>query len=280
MNDIDLQRLKDRAIESAVANDYEKAIELNQQILVDYPEDCDVLMQLAHAYWQIGDLKSAKKYYEQTIALEPENNLAKNRLSLLKTLARKVSDKLKRTKARIFPLIDFIEESGKTKVVRLSNVGKPEHINLLSIGEEVFISLRRRKLFLRDINGNHVGCLPDDICKRLTEFINHQSKYEAFVFSIDKNDVKIFVREVKKGRKFRNLASFIAEDIQPCIKPGEIEAVDLAAEESEQKELDSEDSVDLLTPEEMLEKETLEDEKNKKDEDEDEDSKVYQEYEE
>jgi len=128
MNDIDLQRLKDKAIESAVNNDYEKAIELNHQILADFPEDCDALMQLAHAYWQIGDLKSAKKYYEQTIALEPENSLAKNRLTLLKTLARKVSAKLKRTKARIFPLIDFIEESGKTKVVKLSNVGKPPKV--------------------------------------------------------------------------------------------------------------------------------------------------------
>lgn len=276
MNDIDLQRLKDQAIETAVSGNYEAAIELNQKILAECSEDSDALMQLAHAYWQTGELKNAEKYYQKTLIIEPENTLAKNRLALLKTLVRKAADKLKRTKARIISLADFIEEPGKTKVVRLSNIGKPEHINLLSIGEEVFFGIRRRKLSLRDINNNYVGCLPDDISKRLIEFINHKSKYEAFIFLIDRNDVRVFIQEVKKGLKFRNLSSFMSDDIQPRIKLDDIENAELVLEEADKKaQVDESEEEDLLTPEQMLEKETQEDKET-----EDEDSEIYQEYEE
>ncbi len=267
MNNFDLEKLKERAVEVAIQGNYQEAIRINTEILEHNPQDVDSLMQLAHAYWQIGDLHKAKDYYKRTLEIEPNNNLARKRLALLNSVTKKHPGPLERKKGRIVPITDLIEEPGKTKIVRLGNIGKPEHISLLSIGEEVFLNIRKRKIEIRDTGGNFIGYLPDDISKRLTEFINHGGKYEAFVFSIDKNEIKVFVREIKKASRYRKVSSFIYEDIIPRLEDEEDE------EETPDKDLEDDEDA-ILTPDEIIE----DDDEDEEEDDEEEDR--YNEYEE
>lgn len=274
MTNIDLERIKEKAIEEAVSGHYEAAIALNLQILTADPRDVDSLMQLAHAYWQSGHPTEAKKNYRRALELEPNNNLAKKRLALLNAVNHKTVMVTSRSRGqvKIVPLSDLIEEPGKTKIVKLSNIGKPEHLALLRIGEELFVKIRKRRLELRDLSHNFIGCLPDDISKRLIEFINHKGVYEAFVFSIDKNEVKVFLREIKKPTKYHHVSSFVSEDIVPEISDDE-ESVS----ETDPKELDLDTDKILLTPDEIVQDSEPE-EAGKEETDDEEDE--YHEYEE
>ncbi|MEK9179736.1 MAG: hypothetical protein AAB893_04695 [Patescibacteria group bacterium] len=262
-----IHRLKDQAIEKAIAGHFQEAIDLNFEILTLAPEDTDVLMQLAHAYWQIGDIVHATKYYRKTLSVDPNNILAIKRLDLLKPLSIKSQKSSNRKKGRIIPVSEFIEEPGKTKTVRLSNLGKPEHISLLNIGEEIDLNIRKHKIEARDESDNFIGYLPDDISKRLVQFILGECTYEAFIFSIDKNEVKIFIREIEKKRKFRHVSSFIFENSM-IMHPDSLSDDDKAegVTEEEDEELD-------LTEEALLEPTLPSDKKKKLKEDEEEEEK-------
>jgi tetratricopeptide (TPR) repeat protein len=282
MTNIDVERLKNKAIDEAVLGNYENAILLNQEILKLEPQDVDSIMQLAHAHWQLGDLSDAKKFYRQAIEIEPNNSLAKKRLLLLSSLNSKTTRLTpRRSQVRIVPITDLIEEPGKTKIVWLGNICKPEHLGPLRIGEETFLRSRKRRLEVRDIDTNFIGCLPDDISKRMLEFMSQGAAFEAFIFSIDRNEVKVYLREVAKPPKLRNVSSFVNEDLNALVEEEETEPKPL---EEEDAEIDTEKL--MLAPEEALSTEPAkhgrqsEDEEDEDEEEEDEDKETYQEYEE
>jgi|GEM_PF-599905 len=283
MTNIDLERLKNKAIDEAVLGHYENAILLNREILKAEPNDVDSIMQLAHAYWQTGNLSEAKKFYRQALNLEPNNNLAHKRLALLASLSNKVPKMSpRRAQVRIVPITELIEEPGRTKIIWLGNIGKPEHLSQLRIGEELFLRNRKRRLEARDTDNNFIGCLPDDISKRMLDFINLGATFEAFVFSIDRNEVKIYLREVNKPPKLRNLSSFVNEDLNAILEEEEPEP---KTPEEEDVEIDTEKLI--LAPEEVLntnpdpqQKRRSDDEEEEEEEEEDEDKETYQEYEE
>lgn len=274
-----IHRLKDQAVEKAVLGQFQDAIGINLNILELAPDDTDVLMQLAHAYWQIGDIVHATKYYRKTLSVDPNNILAKKRLELLKPLTIKSQRSSNRKKGKIIPVSEFIEEPGKTKTVRLSNLGKPEHISLLNIGEEIDLNIRKHKIEARDKSDNFIGYLPDDISKRLMQFILGQCIYEAFVFSIDKNEVKIFIREVEKVRKYRNVSSFTFENslVQHPDHLREDEKVEGGAvDEEEELDLTEEALLEPTLPAEKKKK-LKEDEEEEEESDEDHDEDEYEE---
>ena len=278
MTNLDLERLKNKAIDEAVNGNYEQAINLNLEILSQDENDVDSLMQLAHAYWQTGSLALAKKYYRKAMYIEPNNSLAKKRLALLNALNGKQTqaNSLNRAKVKVVAITDLIEEPGKTKIIKLSNIGKPEHLSLLKIGEQVFLKLRKRRLEIRDIDNNFVGCLPDDISKRLINFIEAKGVYETNIFSIDKNEVKVFIKEITKPAKYRHVSSFVSEEAR--INMDEEDTHNFVSDEQD-LDLDSEKL--LFSPEEVLEHtKANEDDEDEEDDDEDDDKKTYQEYEE
>lgn len=278
MTNLDLERLKNKAIDEAVNGNYQEAIDLNLEILSQAQDDVDSLMQLAHAYWQTGSLALAKKYYRKAMTIEPNNGLAKKRLALLNALNGKQTqnNSLNRAKVKVVAITDLIEEPGKTKIVKLSNIGKPEHLSLLKIGEQVFLKLRKRRLEVRDIDNNFIGCLPDDISKRLINFIEAKGVYETNIFSIDKNEVKVFIKEVAKPNKYRHVSSFVSEEARI-----EMDEEDAHSSSHDEADLDLDSEKLLFSPEEVLEHSKANvDEDDEDEEEEEDDKKTYQEYEE
>ena len=160
MEKLELDRLKSLAVEKAIEGKFAEAIKINMEVLKEEPEDTDTLMQLAHAYWQTGNIKLAKLYYNKTLAIDPNNILAHKRTTLLKTITKGKTLDIHRKKGKIVPITDLIEEPGKTKTVRLSYIGKPEHLSLLAVGEEVFLSIRKRKIEVRDSSGTQRQKVP------------------------------------------------------------------------------------------------------------------------
>lgn len=197
-----------QAIQTALRGDWQKAIELNTEILLGEPDDIDALNRIAFAFASMGNLKQAKSTYQKVLALDEQNPIA------LKNLKR-----LSGIDGKSIPTISFvqmnnifIEEPGKTKVIELINVADQKAIGRLRCGETTSLQVKRMKIFVLDQEKQYVGMLPDDLSKRLIKFINGGNHYEAFVKTVNNHKVAIFIKETKRAARFRNQPSFATSD--------------------------------------------------------------------
>jgi hypothetical protein len=200
-----MEPLKTQAIQTALLGDWNTAVSLNQTILEDFPNDIDTINRLAFAYASIGNLKEAKNLYQKVLLLDTQNPIA---LRNLKRLNGGVT-----ASNHSIPMNNiFIEEPGKTKVVELINVAEKKLLVRLRAGEHVLLQVKRMKIFVLDGEKQYLGMLPDDIGRRLIEFISGGNEYEAFVKTIDNLKLLIFIKETKRSIRFKNQPSFPSFD--------------------------------------------------------------------
>lgn len=203
--------LKTQAIQTALIGDWSTAITLNEEILVENPDDIDTLNRLGFAYASLGSTKEAKNIYQKVLVLDTQNPIALRNLKRLAGPQQKIQNGS--------PLVRmnniFIEEPGKTKVIDLINVAEQKLIMLLRSGELLTIQIKRMKIFILDSQKQYIGMLPDDIGKRLISFMDGGNEYEAYVKTVNNHKVTVFVRETKRSPKFKFLSSFISNDKKP-----------------------------------------------------------------
>jgi hypothetical protein len=193
--------LKTQAIQTALTGDWQKAINLNQLILTEEPEDIDTLNRLAFAFLSTGNPKDAKNLYEKVLTLDMQNPIAIRNLKRLYDVNAK----------KIITINNlFIEEPGKTKVMDLINIADKKVISHLRSGEQLHLRIKRNRIFAYDMDNQFIGMLPDDTCQRLIKFIDAGNEYEAYVRTVDNYKVSIFIREVKRVKKFKNQPSFVS----------------------------------------------------------------------
>lgn len=184
--------------------DWNSAIIFNRQLLEESPNDIDTLNRLAYACLSAGDVKEAKNLYQKVLTLDMKNPIA------LKNLKRLSDTDFKRSNVQLNNL--FIEEPGKTKVVELINIADKKLISPLRSGEYLNMCIKRMKIFVLDSDEKYIGMLPDDIGKRLIKFINGGNKYEAYVRTVGNNRITIFIRELKRVKRYKDQPSFISTD--------------------------------------------------------------------
>lgn len=206
MTDLQLNALKLQAVKTALNGDWGNAIELNKTLLQQSPNDIDTLNRLGLAYSVTGDHISAKGTYQKVFELDPLNMIA------IKNL-KKLNDKNnsgKPSQGQFLIKCNFLEETGKTKVVELVNIAQPHVIQTLKTGQNVDLVIKRSKIFILDFEKQYVGVLPDDIGNRLIKFIKSGNCYEAYIKSTSQNKVNVFIKEVKRVAKFKNQPSFLS----------------------------------------------------------------------
>jgi tetratricopeptide (TPR) repeat protein len=194
--------IKTQAIQTALIGDWPTAINLNQEILQGEPDDIDTLNRLAFAFLSSGNPKDAKNLYEKVLSLDMQNPIA------IRNLKRLHDVNTKRAPILINNL--FIEEPGKTKVMELINIADKKIITHLRSGEKLDLRIKRSKIFAYDLENQFIGMLPDDLCQRLIKFMEAGNEYDAYVRTVDSNKVSIFIREIKRVKKFKNQPSFVS----------------------------------------------------------------------
>lgn len=200
---------KTQAIQTALGGDWNTAIQLNEEVLKEEPEDVETLNRLAFCYTVVGKVKEAKNTYQKVLEIDRLNPIA------LKNLKKLNADKASNfsANAAVFSShsLDtlFLEESGKTKIVDLVNISDPKILAHLITGESLQLRVKRLKIFVLDQKNQYIGVLPDNIGKRLIKFIKGGNTYEAYIKSADKNKVTVFVKETKRVSRFKNQPSFV-----------------------------------------------------------------------
>lgn len=198
--------LKDQAIKLALENNWEDAIAVNKEILEGSIHDIDTLKRLAYAYMQSGKYKEAKDTYSDIIALDRTNPIATKNLKKLMTLSQQNSVSSTNHSNHMDNV--FIQEAGKTKTVDLSNVADKRTLMSLQNGDEILLTMKRSKIFALSNDKTYIGMLPDSVGVRLISFMKGGNEYQACVKGVDEKNITIFIKEIKRAKKFENQPSF------------------------------------------------------------------------
>lgn len=196
--------LKAQAIQTALHGDWTNAILLNQEILEENPLDIDTLNRLAFAYASTGNAAKAKELYTHVLSLDNQNPIATKNLRRLSSIAEKKNGS---SSPSIMNNI-FIEESGRTKVIELLNIADKKILMNLNCGEHLILSMKRSKIFVLDSTNQYIGMLPDDISRRMIDFMAGGNEYDAYAKTITQSRVVVFIRETKRAKKFKDQPSF------------------------------------------------------------------------
>ena len=194
-----------RAIGFALEQKWNEAIAENEQLLNQNPSDIETLNRLGFALMKKGYLKKAKAQYKKVLSIDSAHPIASK---MLKRLEGATFDK-QASMISTNPFI-FLEEPGRTKMVTLCKLAGHKILFSLSPGQKVVLIPKRFTIEVRSTQKIYLGVLPDDLSYRLLPFIAGGNEYEAYVNHVEKNELSIFIKELKRGKKFRTTPSFIS----------------------------------------------------------------------
>lgn len=197
--------LTDRAIKSALAQNWREAIKINYAILEADGENVETLNRLAYAQLKSGNIPSAKSTYKKVLKIDKYNPIALKNLKWLAYVTKK--DFHQNSTVTPTPTI-FLEEPGKTKIVTLIHPAPARILCNLMTAQKVTLVPKTHSIEIRDSQGEYIGVLPDDLAHRLRHFIAGGNTYDVYIKNIEKDTVSVFIRELKRGKKFVKLPSF------------------------------------------------------------------------
>lgn len=200
-----LENLEKRAIDAAIKGQWDEAISLNEKIIKQDKNNIDAYLRLGFAFMQKGDLKKAKTAYLKAKKIQPTNFMIDKNLEKIKVLETKKNKPY--TTSTLSPYA-FLDIPGRTKSITLVNPGQKSVLAGLSIGQEVFLNIKKRRIEVRTNKKEFIGYLPDDISKRLIILIKAGSSFKCYIKEADLKNVTIFVKEEKRGKKVSRYSPF------------------------------------------------------------------------
>ncbi|MFO0704276.1 MAG: tetratricopeptide repeat protein [Patescibacteria group bacterium] len=254
---ISIQDLENQAVDAAIRADWESAVDANKQIIDISKNNVQAHLRLGFAYLQCKKLNLSLDHYKKVLAIQPQNMIAADYVEKIK-LQKSEHKKPSETNKLVLNPQTFVELPGKTKSVGLIQLGQKNVLASLIVGEQVYLSIRKRHVEIRTESGEYAGILPDDVGTRLMYFLENDSVYHVFVQEATLNNVSVFIREISKGKKVEKMASF------PLDIPGSLSRV---IAQQHQDEIDGKkgsnsadsDKSDPLIPETGLEDDEEED---------------------
>ncbi len=204
-------------MDSAIRGDWDKAAQLNTQILRKFKGNIPALLRLGFAYLQMNKYVQSLAAYRLVLKLQPQNSIAGEYVEKIE-LRKKHSPGAPRTNLVLDSNI-FIELPGKTKAVTLGQLGQKSVLAKLMVGEEVYLFIRKHHVEIRTESDEYIGVLPDDVGVRLMYFLENESEYTVYIQEASLNNIIVFIREMSKGKKVEKLVSF------PVDIPGSISKV-------------------------------------------------------
>lgn len=206
-----VESLNKSAIDAALQGQWEKAEEINNQLLEDEPDNTEYLNRLAKAQFELGKYSECKKIYNQVLEIDPYNTIAQKNLKKVSAI-KKADGMLKsHSNANIISASLFYEEPGITTLVSLVKVAEPQKLVALSPGSMVSLNVKKRGITVTDDNNQYIGAFPDDSAFHLMRLIEGGNKYQVIIKSVRSNAIVLLIREIFRAKRFRNQASFLQD---------------------------------------------------------------------
>ncbi|OGO43796.1 MAG: hypothetical protein A2137_03570 [Chloroflexi bacterium RBG_16_58_8] len=185
------QRSKE-AIDLAMQARWQEAVNLNQEIVRDFPDDVDAFNRLGRASLELGQYQQARKAYESAAKLDPYNAIAGRNLRRLNDIKETGTPEVEAVKVE--PQ-QFIEEIGKAGVVTLEELAPKENRARVVAGDRVHLKLNGSVLTLEDSRGEYIGRVDVKHALRLVRLMLGGNQYSATVVRSTADTVKVMIRE-------------------------------------------------------------------------------------
>src|SRR5713226_6228142 len=201
-----VRALADQAVAAALEADWTRAVELNAKILEAAPDDVEARNRLGRAYIEQGKLEEAKAAFAEVIKAEPYNSIAIRNAS---RVAQLIEHKTKAnvTTSKTQPRL-FIEDMGKTGILRLINPAPPHIIAKYSPGAEVQLREQEGLLAVHARDGELLGFLEPKVGRRLIDMIRTGNQYVAAIVSNDQANARVAIREIFQSAENASRISF------------------------------------------------------------------------
>src|SRR5438045_7024697 len=196
----------DKAVQAALESDWPTAVALNATIAEANAEDLEARNRLGRALLETGKLDEAKAAYADVLKTEPNNPIALRNVARLGTLLEHKT-KTNATKSKTQPRL-FIEDMGKTGILRLINPAPPQVVAKYSPGAEAELRERDGLIAVHARDGELLGFLEPKVGRRLLDLINTGNQYVVAVVSNDQQNPRIAIPETLQSPENAQRISF------------------------------------------------------------------------
>jgi len=188
-----IERYAKEAVALAVQSRWKEAIAANKNILELFPDDIETHNRLGRALMEVGEYAAARKAYGRTLELDPRNNIAKKNLERLSHLGKKA----RKADTHKVVVDVFVEETGKARVMKLTNPAPKDVLARMAPGEELTLHVEGQRLLAKSGRGEYIGEVEPKYGARLARLISLGNRYMAAVNSLGANsEVKVIIKEV------------------------------------------------------------------------------------
>ncbi len=239
-----------QAIDSALAGQWQKAVEINLELFEEYPEDLSILNRLGHAYTELGQVNKASTTYKKVLEIDPYNPIAKKNIEKLSTL-RGASLKPKES-SRILDPDMFLEEAGKTKTIEVVDLAMPKVLINLRVGDSISLAANKNDVSVVSEDGRRVGKLDSSWGQEIAMASSLGSKFESIVKAIrvgktpKDSSLSVFVKETTRSKKLAHPIFPIDSTFTPFVREETLAYIkeETPAQAENQEETDSTDTDD------------------------------------
>lgn len=195
--------LETAAINAAKQANWPAAIDSNQQILAQLPDDLGALNRLGVAQAQSGQTKEAQDSFKKVLEIDKSNQIAKKHLLRL-------SHNQNLQLPNLTHHAQFIEEPGRTRVVELHRLASKDTLSKLTVGDYCQLKPKGRYISVETTSGCYIGSLPEDISFNLTKLIRTGNTYSCCVRSVGVTNCTVFLCETHRAAANKYIHSFPA----------------------------------------------------------------------
>lgn len=192
------------AIESAKAENWKLAVELNLELIERSKKDLGALNRLGLAYLKLEKPRKARQAFNTVLEIDKSNIIANKHITNLKNNNQVVNTTFANTY--------FIEEPGKTKISDLHRLCRKDTLKRIQVGQPCKLVLKGKYISVEaesgENDGKYIGTLPDDLSYRLSYLLKRDNEYACLVHSVTGKSCSVHLRETKISDKNKNLQSF------------------------------------------------------------------------
>ena len=198
---------------AALGGDWERAIEINQELIKRDSKDTDAHNRLGRALLEFKDLQGAYDAYSSALKSDPANLIARRNLQRLETM-RQVDelpgwgedDENERTE---FPRTSvFIEEVGSTWITELASPVATPILASVHAGQPLKLIPKRKRLEVALPNGTVLGEIERNSAERIIAMIKGGNLYEVYSLGLSGSSLRIIIREVYRDPSLADRVSF------------------------------------------------------------------------
>jgi len=202
----------------ALNSHWEEAAAVNRSIIELFPDDIEAHNRLGKALTELGRYAEAWEAYNRVLEIDPCNMIAHRNLGRLSQLKQARPGPKKRQE---LDLSLFVEEAGKTALVKLRRPAPEELLTKMSAGDQVYLKVTGNTLIVENGDGEYLDEIEPKLGLRLIQLMAGGNRYQAAMATSGRDGGKVVIKEVFQDPSQAGRPSFpprVAHSFRPYSK--------------------------------------------------------------